>query len=115
MIKQAFDTLRQHGLIARPGWETKDAGSELVNRAAELRAKGACINGAVFFTKEDVAHRTPGGAYPLHFGPVPTPDGRPVGLDAEKIGEVVVKSLLANGVYCEWDGDPTHPVIVKEN
>jgi len=116
MIKRAFNHMRADGLIARPGWTPQgDVAEELVNRAAELRAKGARIDGAVFFTKEDVTNRAACGAFPLHFGPVPTPEGQAAGLPVDLLGKKIVSYLTKHGVYCEWDGDPGHPIIVKEN
>jgi len=116
MIKQAFDVLRNRGFIARPGWSPEGNISEiLVNRAAALRAKGARIDGAVFFTKEDASNRTSGGAYPIHFGSIPTPDGKPRGMTNEAVGSQVLKLLRGCGVWAEWSGNPTEPIIVKEN
>jgi hypothetical protein len=116
MIKHAFDVLRSNGFIARPGWQPEGDISEiLVGRAAALRAKGARIDGAVFFTKEDASNRTSGGAYPIHFGSVPTPDGKPRGMTNEAVGTKVLESLRKFGVWAEWSGKPDEPIIVKEN
>ena len=116
MIKQAFDSLRTQGFIARPSWTPEgDVSTLLVTRAAELRDKGCLVKGAVFFTREDVTNRSGNGAYPIHFGSVPTPKGKPCGLDSTTAGKTVLKSLQAHGVWCEWSGDPNEPIIVKEN
>lgn len=116
MIKHAFDYLRHNGFIARPGWAPDGDVSEiLIGRAAALRAKGVTVFGAVFFTKEDATKRTAHGAYPIHFGSVPSPDGQARGLESADVGKKIVESLRMFGVWCEWSGNPTEPIIVKEN
>lgn len=116
MIKQAFDVLRNNGFIARPGWQPDGDISEiLVGRAAKLRAKGARIDGAVFFTREDASNRTDAGAYPIHFGSIPTPEGRQCGMTNQAVGLRVLEALGKFGVWAEWSGNTNDPIIVKEN
>jgi len=116
MIKAAFDRLRNHGFIARPGLKVghNDATAAISERAVEITQKGYQVRGCVFFTEDAVKNRTPDGGYPICFGPVPTPNGV-IGLPYEQCGKIIVETLLKCGVYAVWDGEPDHAIIVKEN
>jgi hypothetical protein len=110
MIKAAFDVLHNRGFICRtafPG-NAKAAATTILQRAQERFASGHLVSGCVFFALTDIKN----GTYPVYF-PAVTREG--LGVSKASIGELVLKTLRYSGVYAEWDGDPKHPIIVKEN
>jgi hypothetical protein len=117
MIKLAFNRLYQQGFICRTAFQGsgKEAAEVITKRALERKSKGEPVNGGVFFTSEDVANRTPEGAYPVHFGRPASDKTGPMGLPEQVIGQKICEAIKASNGWCEWDGDPTHPVIVKDN
>lgn len=115
MLKFAFDILYSQGYICRAALEGGDADRKLAERAEERRAQGAPVAGAVFTSKADMVNRGADGSYPLHFGrPVTSKFGR-LGKTELEIGQDVVAAIKRAGGWCEWDGDPTHVIVVKEN
>ena len=114
MIKVAFNLLYSQGYICRAG--VKEDGREVVAaRAQERRAKGQPVSGAVFCNAADIESRGPDGAYPLYFGRPATEKFGKLGKTDLQIGCDVVRAIKAAGGWCEWDGDPTHAITVKEN
>lgn len=108
MIKQAFNILYAHGLICRaavPG-QKQEVAAKIAQRAAERKQAGEPVSGAVFFMASEMKN----GTYPLYFGPI---QGH--GLPPEHIGAMTVKAIRQTGGWCEWDGDPEHVIVVKEN
>jgi hypothetical protein len=114
MIKAAFNVLYNQGYICRAAVKG-DPKQVVVDRAQERRAKGQPVAGAVFCTEADIQKRGPDGSYPLYFGRPHTEKFGKLGKTELEIGCDVVKAIKAAGGWCEWDGDPTHAVVVKEN
>lgn len=112
MIKLAFDILYQQGFICRANVKgTKaEAAQQLASRAIERRRAGEPVAGVAFFLESEVKH----GLYPVYFGPIGTSIG-PLGMEPERAGRQVVKALRRAGCWADWDGNPDHAVIVKEN
>jgi hypothetical protein len=119
MIKLAFNILYGKGFICRSAFQgnQSDAVVAISKRAAERKAKGEPVKGGVFFIAADaqMGNRGPGGSYPVYFGRPQTEKLGAIGLPEPIIGAEVVNAIKQAGGWCEWDGDPTHPVIVKEN
>jgi len=117
MIKAAFNILYAQGYIARASFkgDEEQAFLAISARAEERKDKQEPVTGAVFFTHEAVKERGADGSYPIHFGNPKSEKYGKLGHDPLAIGVAVVRALTKAGTYCEWDGDPTHPVIVKEN
>jgi len=112
MIQKAFAVLYNQGLICRAGMKgTKEQATDaLVSRAVERKQAGEPVAGMAFFLADDVKD----GAYPIHFGAIDTPLGK-LGHSTDRVGRSVVKALKQTGCWCEWDGDPQHVILVKEN
>jgi hypothetical protein len=117
MIKLAFNRLYNQGFICRTAFRGNEveAAQAITKRALERKSEGAPVNGGVFFTAADVANRTPDGAYPIHFGRPATDKTGPMGLPEQVIAQKICEAIKASNGWCEWDGNPEHPVIVKDN
>jgi len=119
MIKAAFNVLYNKGFICRTAFQgnQEDAVVAIAKRAAERKAKGQPVQGGVFFiaSESQMANRGPGGSYPVYFGRPATEKLGALGLPEEAIAQEIVKAIKQCNGWCEWDGDPNHPIIVKEN
>jgi hypothetical protein len=117
MIKMAFDLLYHKGFICRTAFRGSgaEAAQAITKRALERKSKGEPVNGGVFFTSEDVANRTSNGEYPIHFGRPASDKTGPIGLPEQVIAQQVCEAIKRCNGWCEWDGDVTHPIIVKDN
>src|SRR5574343_700276 len=111
-LNRAFAAMRAMGLIARQNFECcgSCAGYAITEDAVIRVSKGKKVNGAVYYHNQANERFLEGGELNIGYGQLDSTEKGPIGLEAEKVGALVMAALEAAGLEPYWDGNPNSTI-----